>query len=216
MTTGASAALLRIRVGHAVLDASDATAIAAAVAASNSAERIEGLPDALNPGIIDPAKAAALLASLRGTAANTAAVLAGGALYLNAPALRIAATAPTTAASFAQPFRLEVQEVQGDTVLARATVAPDCDLARAQAAAARASMAAAEQAVTASERQNSGDSAALRALSDARARRYAIAQAWRENAAAMVECGDEVAAADLRAAERAARVTLVPPHTGMP
>jgi hypothetical protein len=131
--------------------------------------------------------------------------------------MQIGVTAPTTLASFAQPFQLEVEDVQGETVLAHATVSVDCDLARTHVGQARAGLAKAERTVKALEGAGGNDAAALRAVSDARAVRFAIVQTWRENAAAVVQCsGGAAAQADLAAAERAVQATIVPPHTGMP
>ena len=209
---------LLLRAGHDVVPAAQTAAVAAAVEASNRAQRIGDLPDALNPGIIDPAKATALLEALHKMPADALAAIGNKALYLNSPGLQIGATAPTTPASFARPFRLEVVEVQGETVLARATVVVDCDVARRNVGEARARLADAEQRVKALEAKGGGDRVALIALSDARAQRFAIAKTWRQNASAVMQCGGDGAAAqaDLTAAEQAVKTTIVAPRTGMP
>lgn len=224
MTGHAGASTLRLRVGHEVVDSGSAQGVAEAVAVSNRAHRIDGLPDALNPGIIDPAKAEALRVALPRLPEESLKPIAGRALYLNSPGLLIGTAAPTTPASFEQPFWLDIVDAQGETVLARATVSIDCDLARAHASAARARFGAAEQDVKTTEAQKaaaagrSNEAAALRALSGAQARRFAIAQVWRTNASAVTGCDprDQAAKADLAAAEQAVRATVVAPRTGMP
>ena len=215
---------LKVRAGFATVAAASASAVAEAIATSNAESRLEGLPDTLNPGIIDPAKAEALLRALPGLPPDMLAPLAGRALYLNAAGLRVGASAPTTPASFAAPFRLEVEEVQGQLVIARATVPTDCGLARTRAAEARQQTGASElevKALEARRRSAAGkpdEGEALRALSSALSRRSAAANAWRQNADAVAHCspGDAVAAQDLAEAKRVAAATVTPPHTGMP
>jgi hypothetical protein len=68
---------LLVRVGYKVVPAAQTAAVAAAVDASNGFQRIPGLPDRLNPGIIDPAKAAALLAALQRMGAPALAPIGG-------------------------------------------------------------------------------------------------------------------------------------------
>jgi hypothetical protein len=181
---------LRVRVGHETVAAGDAAALDAAIARSNAATRIAGLPDALNPSIIDAAKAHALLAALQALPAGALANLAGRSLYLNGPDLPVRATSPATPANFARLSGIEDFDAQGDTVLVRLALRPDCDLARAQATAARAAMAEAAAEVARLEDRQQAETASdrggvLAELSVARSRRAAIAGAWHENAAAV-------------------------------
>jgi hypothetical protein len=202
---------LRVRVGGETVDGRDTTAVEAAIGRANAAVRIEGLADELNPSLVDPARALALIAALPDPAA---AALGEVSLYLNAPNVPVRPCSPTTPASFAKLEGIEIAEVQGDTALVRVLMQPDCELAKRQAAAAKAAIAAigADVARLEAVRQASAASDVLHELSAARRRRFAIAGAWYENAAAASLCapGEAEAAAELAAAQKARGEFAVP------
>jgi hypothetical protein len=218
----AEAAPLHVRVGRETVAASDAAALDAAIARSNAALRIADLPDALNPAIIDPAKAHALLAALAALPADALAPLAGRSLYLNGPDLPVRTTSPATPAGFSRLTGLAAPDVQGDTVLVGLVMPLDCALARRQADVARTAMAQAGAVVALLEARQQSESGAdqgsvLPDLAAARTRRAAIAGAWRENAAAASACApdDAAASADLAEAEQAAASSAVPAGGGL-
>ena len=217
---------IKLRAGHAVVDGQAWRAEwPALIEQSNRQARLEGLPDHLNAEIIDPAKTGAFLAALAKLPGAVLRPLAGKTLYLNYPGLMLGASAPTRAATFAQPFDIEIADVQGDVVLARLVLGVDCDLARARAAEARECIRSADAEVKALEAQLPAASQTpdkerevLLSLSAARRRRFAIAQVWRQNAEAWLRCSetDSAAKADLEAAASAVTSYVVPMGGGMP
>jgi hypothetical protein len=215
----------KLRAGHDSVAASgDRAAILGLIEQSNRGNRLDGLPDHLNPDVIDPQKAEAMIAALARLPAEMLRPLEGRALYLNSAGLMIGAAAPSRAASFAEPFGFEIADVQGDTVLARLTVRTDCPLAQQRAAEARARIAAANDEVGSLEAGlpaisgTDKEADALGALSAAKSRRFAIARAWRQNAEAWTKCAsaDPAAKADFEASLAAVKSYIVPPGSGMP
>lgn len=198
---------LRLRIGSETVGVASADAVAAAAAKANAARRLDGLPDVLNPDLIDPAKLTALLARLPDAAAPHRRVLARRALFVDPAGLRVGTSSPTTPASFAEGLALEIDDADGDPVIARAVVAVDCGLARTRAAEARAHLDGVAREVADLEARRD-----VRALPPARLRRYAVARAWRDNAVAASRCApdDAAAKADRDAAEQAARSFAVP------
>lgn len=192
-----------MRIGYAMIEASAREDVARAIAAANDKARIPGLSDALNLGIIDPAKARALL---DGLAVDAAAVLGGRALDFDGGALRISTASPTLVASFVAPVRLMVESEHGAAVTARAEVAVACDLARSGAAAAHARAMEGDREVRALELGGNGA-----ALSAAKRLRYAVALTWAGNAGFAAACapGDAGVAADRDAAAAAAQRWLI-------
>lgn len=215
--TNGGAASLHVLIGYKQHNASATREIAAAIAEENKHHVIAGLPDELNPRLIDPAKAAALLAGLKG---KTLAPLGGRVLNLAPGGLRIGTSAPTTVASFSQPFTLTVESEHdaGKTVSARASVPIDCDLARKRAAAARQRTEASQKDVATltarkeAARNKPDESPATAALYDATQLRFAVAMAWVENAEAVTVCSpqDAAARADLAEAQRIRSASAVP------
>ena len=210
-------AALMVRVARVTVDAWNAEAVAAAIARANVAERREDLPDDLNPWMIDPAKATALLAALAALPSPGFSQLHGHALYLDAPDLPIMMTSPTTPASFAGLMGIEVAEFQGEIALVRLRMPLDCAIALTQLAKARTAMAAIATEVARLEKQRStasgdAETKALHDLSAARSRRFAIASAWHENAAAASGCapGDARAMDEMNAAQKARSDFAVP------
>jgi hypothetical protein len=207
----------KLRAGHGLVEAAaDRAAIRAVIEQSNGQHRLEGLPDHLNPEVIDPAKAEALIAALAKLPSDKLKALAGKALHLNYGGLMIAASAPTQPSAFAEISGLKIADVQGDTVLARVSPKIDCALAQSRAGEAASRIAAANDEVKSLEAKQ--DSAAYEALSVAKARRFAIAQAWRDNAEAWSKCpgADAAAKTALKSAKSAVKAYLAPPRSGMP
>src|SRR4051812_795618 len=96
---------IKVRAGHTVVDgAAWRAGLPAALEKSNRRRRLEGLPDHLNPQIIDPDKASAFLEALARLPAAALEPLAGRALYLNSAGLMLGVSAPTRPATFAEPF----------------------------------------------------------------------------------------------------------------
>ena len=193
---------LRLNIGRATVAAADNAAVGAAIKAANEKARIQGVPDAFNPRTIDPEKAAALLKTLMAPPGTAIAPLAGRALILNALSLRIGTSSPTTAASFAQTFVLEVDSEHGGAVMARTSVPADCDLARVRAEEAKHLAEAADRDVSA----RTGDG-----VMPALLRRQAVTRAWFDNASAHAACvpHDPAAAAGRDAANKAMRAAIV-------
>jgi hypothetical protein len=217
---------VKLRAGHAVVDGTAWRAdLPALIEQSNRKARLDGLPDHLNPEIIDPEKAAAFLAALAKRPAAALQPLAGRTLFLNYAGLMLGASAPIRAATFAEPFEIEVADVQGEVVLARLILRVDPVLARERATEARVRIRSADAEVKALEAQLSAtpgtsdkEREVLVSLSMARSRRYAIARVWLENAEAWVHGAksDSVAKADLEAAASAAKSYFVLSGSGMP
>jgi hypothetical protein len=201
MSAGAVPAL-RLRIDRSIVAAADKAAVGAAITAANARAHSPGLPDAFNPSVIDPAKAEALLSALMQPSGEAVAPLSGRALELNAMALRIGTSSPTTVASFAPPIKLEVASEHGETVSARALVPVDCGIAKDRAAEARRRTDEADREYKAA----TGD-----AIMPVRQRRYALARVWFDNAGAQAACApnDAAAAADRDAAERSMHASVV-------
>ena len=215
---------LKLRIGFITVDAANTGDVIGALEKSNARQRLPGLPDTLNPGIIDAAKLAALLKAIETMPADAKAPVASNTLYLNGGELGVGASAPTTIETFAKPFTITAIETDNGLVTARASISPDCALAKSRAAEARRQFDHTDQeveALTAKREAATGkpdEGTALRDLSGAKSRRFAIAQTWQENAAATVACApnDTAAAKDLAHAKHMADKTIVPPSTGMP
>lgn len=189
---------LRVRIGDETILASDHEAVSAAIGRVNAERATPGLPAMLDPGVIDPVRVRAFLEAVGRLPVAQRKLLEGRSLYLAAPLLPLRATSPTTAASFHGLKALVRPEVQGETVLLGVRMAPDCTLAKAQAAAAR--MAVSSISADIAKATDSDERAALRR------RRARIAVAWNENAHAAADCEpqDALAQKERDAARKAA------------
>lgn len=225
-TQSADAAIgFRVRIGHSVLPPTTTLgALRAAVEQSNGGFRLPGLPDRLNPDIIDVDKAAALVAALPAIVQRSPQLLAGRELFINHAGLRIGASDPTTVAGFAQPFDLQVVDVQGETLLARSTVPAVTQMARERAAEARAALSAENERIRPLEarlRAATGaaeqERAILAELTPALWRRSALARAWWANARETSDLpgADAAAKAETEAALKAVNDYLLPGGAGM-
>jgi hypothetical protein len=201
MSAGAAPAL-RLRIDRSIVAAADKAAVGAAITAANARARSPDLPDAFNPAVIEPAKAEALLSALMQPSGEAIAPLSGRALDLNATALRIGTSSPTTVASFVPPVKLEITSEHGETVSARVLGPVDCGIAKDRAAEARRRTEEADREYKAA----AGD-----AIMPVRQRRYALARVWFDNASAQAVCApnDAAAAADRDAAERSMHNSVV-------
>src|ERR1051326_4525474 len=127
----------RIRIGGSTVDAANQPAVAAAIDAANAHARWQGVPDGLNPRLLDPVRVQALLAAIAALPASARAKPGDHALLLDSPGLPVKASSPSTPASFAHLTGIEVTDTQGDAVEVRVAMPLDCELARQNAAAAK-------------------------------------------------------------------------------
>jgi hypothetical protein len=206
MSADLSAILLR--VGQQTVPLANPAALGPAIEAQNASARIPNLPDTLNPGMIDPAKASAFAAGLPRQGADTLARLQGHELLINGHDLGIGAAEPTRAEAFAEPFTLVIEDVQGRNVIAHTSVPADPALAKSRATEAEARLRDAEKAVQQAQAARTGGTA----LGGALRRRAAVAFAWRLNAQAWKKAApnDPAAATALDAAQKAARDYMRP------
>ena len=203
-----------LRAGRATLPAASSPAeLRAFVAKANAERRIDGLPDEMNPSLLDADKVVHLAAGLPGLPAATLARLAGHDLYLDDPGLQVHAAFPSRAESFDAGFALDITEIQGKTVLARVGLPPDLALARERARNAALRFGALSDDVTRLEHAKPVDVGALRL---AKERRLAVARYWRMNARAWAQAapGEPAAAEAAAAADAAAHTAAIPPRGG--
>jgi hypothetical protein len=194
---------ISLRIGEQVVPLSTPAArdLREAIEAANHRNRVEGLPDTLNPSIIDADKAARFVAALPAQPAETLERLSGHELAVDWSDLGLGAADPTRADAFSAPFRLIIDDVQGRQVIAHTTVPVDPALAKSRAADAKAAFDAAQADVTAMEAVHPMPTGA----SSARWRRSQAAFAWRLNAAAWAKSApqDKQAATSLATAKAA-------------
>lgn len=180
---------LTVQIGRTIVPAADTAAVDRAIAAANAAARVDGVEDAFNPNLIDPAKAQALIAALLRDPGDLPARLGGRALDLTALHMRIGVSSPTTAASFAAA-KVELTLDHPQTYSGRAVVAVDCAAAAARAGEARKRAQAAK----------------------AKQAKFLLSHAWLDNAEAVLSCrpADKAAKADRDAADKSMRASMVP------
>ena len=217
---------IKLRVGAAVVNGPAWRAeLPPVLDQANRKARLAGLPDHLNPAILDPDKTTAFLTALPKLPAETLQSLAGKKLSLDSGGLMLGAAAPTRPATFAGPLKLEIIEEQGDVVHARLILQVDCALAKERAAEARGRIGPASDEVKALEARLPGVSGKpdkereiLDNLSTTRRRRSALAYVWQKSAKAWTECPgtDAAAKADLAAAQAAVDAYAMPLGSGMP
>lgn len=179
-----------------------ASDLAAFVKAVNATAHLDGLPDALNPQVLDLDKLVAFVAALPRLPAPTRRRLAGRELYLGASGLGVGTAEPTHSTAFQRPFDLFIAPNSAPAVVARASVAADPALAQQRAAAARAAVVAAGALATQLNRARTGPMTAAEGA--ALARQDAAARAWLLNAQAWAAAPASPAArASLAAAKKA-------------
>lgn len=176
----------------------------------NARARIKGLDDAVNPGILDPAKLRAMVALLPAQAEEVRAALAGHTLMIDAPVFGVLAVEPTRADAFGPNYRITIRRVAGTHVLAAGNAAMDPALGRLRSEAARSATEAADKAVRAAEKgRHDPDGMDLGGL---RWRRAQAAIGWRIAARGWKSAapGDRAAARAVAAAEKAATTYDMP------
>jgi len=213
---------ITIRVGgHDIHPSESATAeVMAAVEGSAKSGRLDGLPDDLNPAVLDKGKVSAFLSALSKVPPSTLERLRGSTLYLNDPRLKLYAYSEAAAAALSQGYTLDVMAaVPGELAQAHLEVTIDPKATRARASRAKHAMEEADRAVAGLEKGSPNpDSASLVALSSAKRKRYAAATAWRELIAALAKRhpDDLHLQSELSQSREAASRYIVAPWTGMP
>jgi hypothetical protein len=184
--------------------------VAALVEAANRTAHIEGLPDALNPDLLDQAKAIRLAAGLAMQPPAILQRLADHDLWLNWERLGLSTVAPTRPEAFAAGFELVIDDIQGRHVLAHTTVPIDPGLAQSRCMEAQRALAAVQTEVQRLEAAGAGGSPDVLGL--ARLRRSAIARTWRIEARAWATARpqDPAAKSASTEAERAAEMYVMP------
>jgi hypothetical protein len=216
MAQAPSSGSLRARIGRTVVDAAETDAVARAIEAANAHQHWSGVPESLNPRLLDTGRVLAMLVAIEKLPDAARARLGHHAVLLDTPGLPVRASSPTTPASFAKLSGIEVGDVQGDAVEIRLTMPLDCALARQNASAAKQAVETVSGDVASLEkaRRTATGDALTKAMDDlgaAKRARFLLAIAWHENAQADAGCrpGDAGAKADLAAATRARRDYVV-------
>ena len=184
-----------------------------AVARHDARVRFPGLPDDLNPWVLDPARVRAFVEGLGRVPPAVLERLRGRALALGSEGLGLAASSPVDAESLARGYTLELPAELGAAVLAAARAAPDPERARSLARRGREAAAAFDAEVARLEREPGREG-----LLDAKHRRFAAAKVWAAGSRALSEMNpvDAALAEDARAAMDAVRRFVTMPRTGMP
>lgn len=180
------------------------------VTTSNDKARIKALADALNPGIVDGDKLRAFVAVLGGQPELVRKALAGHILNVGASGLGVLSVEPTRVEAFGAGYRLTIERIVGQRVLARSNVSFDAGLAKQRNAAAEEAVTAANLAVRAVE-GGKADSDGL-SVGDLRWRRAQAASAWRiaANAWVSAEPADRAAKKAAAAAQKARNLYDMP------
>lgn len=174
--------------------------------------RISGLPDELNPGVLDPSRVQAFVDGLGRVPSAVLDKLDGRAIALLSEGLGLGVASPVDAETLARGYTLELPAHLGAAVLPVARAAPDPARALALARRAREATAALDAEVARLERASGP------ALLDAKHRRFAAAKTWAAASRALADlhAGDVALADDARAAIEAVRRSVTMPRTGMP
>ncbi len=216
------------RAGHAEIPPSrEASAsILEAVERSNRGARLAGLPDELNPVVIDPSKVQAFLSGLPKLSDESLKKLRGRTLYLNDPALLLHSASPVTVDALRSGFQLAVPEGAASRIAPAHMIVPiDFTLARERATSAKQMMETFDDEVVSLEKKHRKESIdgkeeadLLKALSNTRAKRYSTATVWRDLTAALArkEPKNKALQAEAQAAKKTAARFIVAPWTGMP
>jgi hypothetical protein len=211
------------RVGHQEIAPGEGTLarVLTAVENSNARGRLPGLPDDLNPVILDAEKVKAFLNSLPAVPANDLERLRDRILYLNSSGLQLGSASAITPSILRSGYRLHVTDGPAGKIADVRLEAPiDKGLARARATKAKDTVGAMNREVEALEQKKKAgaDSELLIALSTAQRKRYAAASVWRDltKALAALEPENSELQAEAKAAKEAASKYIVAPWTGMP
>jgi hypothetical protein len=179
-----------VRIGHTVLPPTATMgALRLAIEEFNKRSRLPGLVDELNPEVIDVDKALALMTAVPALAKKSPKQFAGLELSLSSGSLQIGSANPSLLASFAKPFKLEVVEVKGTSLLARTTVPLMPQLARKRSTEAQRQLVIENQLIEPLEAKLRAapdlaeqKRAILDELTPALWRRSALARSWLDNA----------------------------------
>lgn len=197
-------------------------AIIAAVQKSEGSGRITGLPDDLNPVVLDKDKVEAFLSALPKVAGSALEKLRRRTLHLNNPSLQLHSYSAVTPAALRHGYTLEVDNApEGSIANVQLDAAIDPKLGRERADRAKKAMQDADREVAELEkkkRQPNADSALFVAHSNAQRKRYAAASVWRDLVSALATRDSNHRALQSEAAEakQAASKYIVAPWTGMP
>jgi hypothetical protein len=212
-----------VRVGHEEIPPGNGASsrIVRAVEKSLPRGRLEGLPDDLNPVILDPAKVQAFLTGLSKVPKDSLKALRDKILYLNDPALQLHASSAVSPSELQSGFQLKIESGRSGEIASVTVKAPiDERLARDRATRARETMQEMDRKVQLLERKpaSSLNGEELRELSLLRAKRYAAASVWRDLVSALAARRPDNAAlrSEDKAAKKAASQFIVAPWTGMP
>jgi hypothetical protein len=218
---------ITVQVGGALFPPGEATldGILAAIEPENRRARLAGLPDELNPIVLDPARARAFLEGLPRLPEAALAGLAGRHLHLGTEGLGLSTSSPIEPEAIARGFALSLSEGDAGRVVQpelAAEVHPE--RARELATRARAEVEARDREVAEIQRERarpglSGEEQGLLLGARTRAawRRFAAAKVWETSSRALsaLDPGDRAAAADAREAGLAVDRFVTPPWTGM-
>jgi hypothetical protein len=224
-------ALLRDRgitvlVGDALFRPGEATleGIMAAIEPYNRGARLAGLPDDLNPIVLDPARVRAFALGLSSLPEGVLTGLSGRHLHLQTEGLGLFASSPIEAEAIARGYTLSLPEDPGLVVQPELTAEVRPERARELSARARAEALSRDREVAEIERGRarpglSGEEQGrlLGERTEAAWRRFAAAKVWEgsSRALAALDPGSRAAADDAREAELAVDRFITPPWTGM-
>jgi hypothetical protein len=173
--------------------------------------RLPGLPDELNPVVLDPRKVIAFVEGLPRQRDDVLRRLEGKFLVLGTEGLGLSTASVVEPEDIAAGFELDLPEEDGLVVQASIRVRVRAEVAEARAGRAEAALSAFEAEVAALEREGVTGNA----LSAARWRRFAAALAWRMAATKLAEQRPG-ARASLERATGAVGRHVMPPWVGMP
>ncbi len=170
------------------------------VAAVNAKARIEGLDDAVNPGLLDAGKLRGFMGVLMRQPVTFQVKVAGRLTGVGSAGLGVLAIEPTAEGAFGAGYRLEIEGEAGNRVLLAGHPAMDAAVAQARAAASEAATGASDRAVAA----GGADLGALRW------RRYQAARGWLIVATAWARMDPKAGAGSLERARAAAKKFAMP------
>jgi hypothetical protein len=188
-------------------------AILAAVARHDAGARIPGLPDELNPFVLDPARVRAFVEGLGAVPAAVLDRLDDRAIVLASEGLGLSTSSVVDAEAIARGYTLDLPADLGSMVQPGLRAPIDVNLGRTRAARARDAVARFDAEVAQLEREKR-DAEAF----EAKHRRFAAAKVWAAASRALsaMDPADGALAEEARAAIEAVRRFVVRPRTGMP
>ena len=209
--------LLQRRIGlmsaavHLPAGAATRASLHSALSANAEHVRLPGLPDSLNPMILDTARVEAFIEGLVRQPETVLRRLESRFLALGIEGLHLAASSPVPAEAIADGFDLVVGDEDGLVVDARMRVPLRLDYAQGVVAQAKTALHQFEDEVLALE----AGAAVHFELMQAKWRRFAAAAVWRTASRALAEESSRFRA-DAKKAVDAVKRYLVPPWVGLP